>query len=709
LPPNAPHRVASIQIKCALCRAHVSLAKAVLHPVLAQQPLRLCWKCGDTVVDRLRQFTAPTPLGATLTSAVNVMRVEGDLFQDREGEARGPTVVAHAAEGERRAPADADAKAVDARDASRGAVEARQFVAVVEELLYMSPAASLAAKGVSDVLVRGEADSSRASCWRDLGIPIDMLAVVRAVLTRLGMTFENGKLSWPLDSIAVPPQAEVVCMVELALPRSAADRAAGTSAGARVWNETFPSAPWSRESVQAREVFGLVLGLIGVSLAPPRRSSGRHGEVMHLDPVSISTAMHSASDRAGDVELQALFDTPQLVVPRALTRARQCEAESRVMDDPTASDLCCCCGSTREPTLFPFRLVPCRTCPKHFCTLCLGVAFGIQEYQLACRAVPFECQQCRLAAKVLALTNVRGVVTGVAANSKVRRRQVGAAVDAGGAPPLPLLIVVPQIAVACSGLAKDGVGTEERRRLLSFALFCEAVNDSLLSQTSGRAAAADARSFCFSCKGRVCPPSPVPSAGGAVEEQGRPEGGVACAAVECRATVHRSCVPKDDSSSSAWQCALHECSVCAGTPTLAGSSSSVGDEICSPLPVLTQCRTCATSFCDAHLPDWKHIHVYGNGWIACPDCAPKLEAPKLSPRQLRAAAQAADQRDGKEPSKIAAYMLSEIERRGRRVDSYAALLRGLATRDDVGAVQFAQTLRKKKTHWQGRLTMGKMN
>jgi hypothetical protein len=109
-----------------------------------------------------------------------------------------------------------------------------------------------------------------------LDTPLEMISVMRLLYTRLGLCCEDGKPSWPRDSIEIPSEEELDWIIYTALPRTASDRMEGASAGVRAWNSTFPSTPWSADKLGPLEVIELVLGLVGISVAPSRRySAGR--------------------------------------------------------------------------------------------------------------------------------------------------------------------------------------------------------------------------------------------------------------------------------------------------------------------------------------------------------------------------------------------------------------------------------------------------
>jgi hypothetical protein len=679
--PVAPQSGGDMRIRCGLCRGQALRAKAVLHPVLTQQPFRLCWKCGEAVVERLRKFTTPTGCGLTSTNPVKIARVEGDLHHDQEEDAFVPRVIAHDTHGHPLPEPRELSKETDSEsEASRGTLEYRRFLAVVDEILYMSSPSDLIGKGVPEALVRRIRTSAAGATTTELDIPIEMLSIMRLMFARLGLCFDDGKLSWPLDGIEMPSEQDIGWIVDTALPRTVGDRARGVSAGVRVWNSTFPSTPWSTDKsdkLGSREIYGLLLGLVGISLAPPRRSSSRHAEIVHLDPVSISMAMHNAFDRAEDLEIQALFDSRQLVVPRALSRARQCESEAKLFCDPRTPGLCSCCGSLHDSVLFPFRLVACGSCSKSFCMLCLSIVFGVVEYDRACRNVPLKCQPCRMASKLLAVAEAHGVAsTGQRPSGKLPAANNASlcsrSLDSSPLT-LPLLVIASPLVAVCLGLRKEAADAvaNAKQKCLSFAVFCQFMNDKAIA--AGSTAVQSSENYmCIVCR------SSVPD-------------GVKCCVDGCDSVSHASCILADVSTD-AWRCGGHVCSVCIQVV----APSDTVDRETSTFP-LAKCRICMTAFCESHLPDMRDIHVYSEQYITCPECTAKLEAPKLSAGYLAAVAGDGADYGVTAVGTLLAYLRREVERRARRIESYASLLRGLIGGDDIGAVQFAQSLRKKKT------------
>lgn len=700
-------------VACGMCRSRTLWKYALSHPLLSLQSFRLCRKCGTCVYKRLRSLTAANTLGNATSAAVSIASVDHSGFQD-ENDEDGDGVVSvvvrdadgHTVEGSRTAAGENP----DAPDMSlsRSGKQALRLIASVEEFLFMSSPDDLAQGGIKDLRLGQDVSSrQRATELKQLEIPLEMLGIIRAIFVRIGVSFLDGKLSWPLDAIFLPSVIETVWMVETAVPRTLSDREGGTTAGVRAWNEAFPGNVWLRESVEPRSVFGLVLGLFGVALAPPRRSSGRRSEgVIVLDPLSISTAMHNAYDRCTDERLKKLLDSPQLVVPRALTRARQFELETKLLQDPAVSDSCCsCCGSVQNAVNFPFRLFACTSCPKQVCSLCLLNVFGMQGYVVTIRTGLFECQLCKMSKKLLAITeNCGSGPTGAANVSRIRRRLPTSGVSGkvrGGVrkPLIPLLVVAPSVYIACVRLKDD----ENRAKYQRLAAFCENLNDEYLAITPGARALPETASKCLVCKDLISTSSATSDAT-AIENEGSASDGLFCTVSGCATSVHASCtsVAKtvEPGENAPWCCGLHVCAVCEtpcddSTPESSGAglSSPLNPETVSACDVqLVRCRLCPRAYCEKHLPPWKDIHVYDENLIVCPDCAPLIEPPRLTPGQIEAFEKDSARHNAALPA-MKAFFAAEKKRRRSNVKRLCTDLQQFMESGAAGPIPFAKRVR----------------
>lgn len=681
-----------VKVRCGLCRNLRKLSNTVVHPLLSEESFRLCSSCGGVVLKRLQRFCKFNSLGLSTSSAVPCSKLGGEDLtceDDDDADNNLPSVLVHGYQPVREiAVGKQQAEYGKERLPSRTALAAQRLLSVADEMIYMSSASELVAKGLSLEFVERVKRAAGTSLAHELDIPSEALPLLCAVYSYLGLSFEKGKLCWPAEGIPIPTRDVVTPLIEMSVVRSTNDRAKRLSGGERVWNETFPGVPWSRETPGPREVFSLVLDLVGIALVPPRRSSGRRGEVMHLDNISVSIAMHNAYDLVGDVGLQALLDSPPLVIPRAIARARQFAIETRILDDPTSDQVCCCCGSARHEASFPFILFSCSGCSKHFCSLCLHMVFGADEFHRAVGS-SYNCRSCRLAQKIEALASARGAGNaGDVASSKSKQRGKEKCLSKKDdfCRPMPLLKVAKSLAAVCLGIGEISSSTKTMAAV-SFALKCERVN---LRQLGFNAAGASLQSlqspFCVQCEAPIywLPATQKVSSSG---EENRLQQAIFCSVKGCDSALHSACKANAVGNAGTWRCNGHVCKLCPEKVNLSPRN-------------LIRCRACTTCFCDEHLPPVKTVHLYSSKSIACPSCAVRLEYSALYPRQLT---EIAAKQGTQSFTVVDSIILKDLEfkqsrqKRARSGLSLKANLQKLVEDEDFGPAQLTDGVRQKRS------------
>jgi hypothetical protein len=345
--------------------------------------------------------------------------------------------------------------------------------------------------------------------WRDprswltvkaADLPLGMLAVMRAVYVRFGVTFQAGRISFPSGYLCLPSRSELFWLVESACPRTEEDYQMLQSAGARAWNATFPDMPFRAADLDVREVTVRMFALIGMYLCSDRSRSTCLPESFQLDQVSVQAALQNAFEVSDDA-IRHVFKVDGIRIPRALMRAKELEKFSKTLCDPGAS-LCGICGLATHLMSHPFSLSPCELCEKALCSLCICVIFGAHEIVNVMRkGSTYRCPCCRMEERILSLKQDRdGKQSDVGASRPAlprparrsrsyKRRETDV--------PLPPLIVSSQVSKVLHGLEPSD---SKRDFYTRFACYCDHTNRIEFGPRSNTTSPSSVK-FCLVCKG----------------------------------------------------------------------------------------------------------------------------------------------------------------------------------------------------------------
>lgn len=534
---------------------------------------------------------------------------------------------------------------VDGTSSEMSETQASTLAALAENMvLALAPSERISA-GVETAycaIVR-QGKEALVKRFQALSVPFDMLNVLRVALNALGVSFQEGKLVWPVDPVPAPSRDDAVSMVELAFPPTLSDLLSETSAGIRAWNSTFSATPWVGSELNAREIFDRLLSLVGVKLRPACHSSLRKkgkeacdvNNGFSIDANTVCKAMRMAGGKAVDCleqVFQAVERSAEEFGPN-LEHAQGVEVNGRCLFGPLRDDMCCLCGCLRDGEKFPFRFIDCESCNLQICSLCMVRVCGQTEYSNAVKDNFFRCTVCRLGDLSSAVAQgkpgplqharIREQLKNKVrpgAESKKSKKQNRPLVSS--APFMPLLVVSSTLVTKLLGVSGGRAMVEESE--VGFAKFCELGNERILTSQTATIdcppSAAD--HICLACK------MPVGVAKGARGGKGWERtddlnesfsaDSFYCASEGCHRVMHRDCLPQSKRGKrvrgkSTWSCPHHHCSVC-----------ELRDDT-----KLVRCRTCPVAFCNEHLPSTADVYVFSERLIACPECKPKLEPPSL--------------------------------------------------------------------------------
>jgi hypothetical protein len=716
----------SVQVKCCMCKRLAARKETAFHPVFPLLTLIVCMECHRISYGRFKNAKV-SPAELFLTSESGMVRWECDDVGGQQEKILGPAVVVHDPD-EARSLLPGRCDVASGYSISKGShsssvsvLRARRLVAIAKDMLFMLPPWELKRQGVRDDLI----GCNDARSWLTLsstGLPVDMLAVMRVVLVRAGLTFEAGRLRFLSSSVQLPSPSETIWLVERSCPRREEDHQACQSAGARAWNMTFPHSPWKRVDLDVRAVFVQIFALVGIYSSSQHRSLTRPWNTFHFDRVSVRTAFCNAYQEA-DVLLQDVFRVDDLVLPKSLTFARDFERFTKTMNDP-ATHLCCLCGLSPDAVIYPFTLMHCGGCVKRLCSLCLCTVFGVHEFILSMKSsASYRCPSCRLEGNVNDLllpdrqyddTSMRARLGANRARSTVlKSRKVKR-----DEPQLPPLVVSAIVSTTVQGLIPVHPKSEFYTR---FACFCEQLNWKSYSTEEMPRVSRDAL-FCVRCKETICLAEEsstdadnvdvglldtmsvdeidgknADAGGHAASDDGETENRKKlfrkCSMANCETVVHTKCLSDCtgvNETKRNWTCGVHQCASCQDVVK----------------PVVARCRCCTAAFCESHMPIFQSIHVYGSTAISCPACTPLLQQPTLSPKQLDYVNSSIRRNSpvSKKPA-TSRFMVLERLRRTRYIDTFANLH---CTIDDTepSLVEWGKILRSKNLKRHSKLSRG---
>lgn len=493
------------------------------------------------------------------------------------------------------------------------------LVALVEEIVQGLAPSVRKKGGVSEAfdLLRARGVEEVLKGIQQLGVPYDMLAVIRALLVEIELTFESGRVKWSSKVVELPCGEDACNLVMQAIPRSMDDVKSGSTAGERAWNTVFGDVEPVSAPLPSCRIFEKALGLLDIQLTHVDSCEGislRGGAPckvrLHID--GLNRAMHRAHDIPTAPALKRLFSA-------AASPARRARKVDRPFALDRSSAMCCVCTARHDADTFPLKFTPCQTCPRQFCSMCLCNVLGSTEYMRSLEDAAYVCLLCRFRNPRMGLPpngKARALPPARRKHGAVRKSKKGAQGSRELKLGLPLLLLSSNIR---QRLFRDG-GNRRPFADVRFAKLCETLNEDGLAESRGLSAA-PLEQICLGCK----------TGGGAQSEMvnGRKrrrldaEPLLQCGEKSCAVVMHEDCLRSTKGlkrkRGSGINCPRHKCSVC--------KSRGEGQ--------LVRCRTCPAAFCPVHMPLPCNVHIFSSRLIACADCRELLYVPQRSVGRMR--------------------------------------------------------------------------
>eukprot|EP00178_Gracilaria_changii_P019979 TRINITY_DN57_c1_g1_i1.p1 TRINITY_DN57_c1_g1~~TRINITY_DN57_c1_g1_i1.p1 ORF type:complete len:1532 (-),score=150.70 TRINITY_DN57_c1_g1_i1:6333-10928(-) len=506
------------------------------------------------------------------------------------------------------------------------------FVTVVENVVQAFPSTE---RENRDIVSIHECISSREPRQiqeraKFIQLPFQVVALLRVVLRKLGVTIQKNRLRWRMQPIRLPLKKDIVDLIDQAIPPSLEDLIAGSSPGQRVWSTVFPNTELGNYS-SAYDIVSDLLSLIGVRVNHLCKGNGAHCSETELcevqfDLLSVCATMHRAFVMVSGTLTEKLFKIWSPHLAKRFLRT----ADTRLANETLVGKLdglCSICASKKHEEEHPFTYYSCDNCGHEFCSLCISTVMGPSEFAFAC-AGSYKCLLCRVDSTLHGklLRNVGQhenlakpkITNGVGGQNCSRMK-----------PQLPMLLV-------CSNVRRRLLlfrRSEDDASIIGFAKFCEEANEHTCrtgpSSTDAHlptsafptreTAAFESRSGdykdrCFACK----LPLDIPGPRDGRENNNDDEPPVLrCVSENCGVAMHRECSPIEKgrrrrAGRPKWICPRHRCAKCAYRDDSR----------------LFKCRTCPLALCKDHMYKPCEVYVYSEKLFACVHCMKKLNPPR---------------------------------------------------------------------------------
>lgn len=512
------------------------------------------------------------------------------------------------------------------------------FVAVVEDMILVTKAAERHARRAEEAynVLKERTKQEILSQAKALPVPFEMVTVMRTLLSKLSVNVRGGKLQWPNGPVEVL-SSDGADLIRVAWPMTTEDMVHGESRGERAWRSVFGKDGELGDDTPSCVVLQKALGLLGIRISFPNKVCSHNRDkyskcLLQLDSISVDAAMLRAASFCKPTPMRAIF--AQHWNRKDALRAIEAEDIDKMCRSSLrkVTDACCICGRKHDEEKYPLRFTTCNDCSKQICSICLSSVIGSTEYVRACRG-KFRCLLCRFKGNRRVFPGKKkvkseNVMNGENSSSgegddddedgesrKYALRQVEEKVDS-----VAPMVLLSQRAVHELLMEHD---SETLSEAVGFGKVCELVNDKALN--GGRVGKRERfEHVCLSCKGmavdtRVSEVQKRTVSNAAPIAERAPNEAVLCSFESCGNAMHRGCLSKGEQTRrrgarSKWLCPHHKCVGC-----------DQRDDT-----KLIRCRTCPKAFCKEHVPLPSELYVYSEKLIACRDCQPRLDVPRVA-------------------------------------------------------------------------------
>ncbi|CAN8075267.1 unnamed protein product [Agarophyton chilense] len=572
----------ALALRCSLCADSVPASKATIHPRFSASNFFLCISCRKLVEFRLKA-EAPVHCESISDARKDVLR--------------------------------------------RTAL----FVMVTENIVQTFPPTERQSRDISGIhaCISSRTPLQLQERAKFTTHPFQIVALLRVVLRRLGVTIQKSRLRWRMQPIKLSPVHDIVEAIHQAIPLSLEDLVAGSTPAQRVWDTVFPNSKLETQ-LSAHEIVSKLLTLIGVRLHHLCEDnvnccSGAESCLVQFDLLSVCATMQRAFIMVSGTLTEKLFKVWNLHTTQRFLQA----ADARLAHGTLLGRLphvCSICAHRKHPEKRPFRYHSCVTCGHEICSLCMSNVMGPSEFASACTG-DYKCVLCRVDSTIHGRLLRSG---GQNCNVSKTKAPFGTAGPNASKmkPQLPMLHVCPSLRKRLLLSPSDEVSS-----IVGFSKFCEEANEyicragpsSIDAHTSSSAfptkdtaedsCTGDKKEWCFGCKQLIKMHSPGELRNGFIDDDGPMV--LRCVSENCGVVMHRDCSPVEKGrrrrgGRPKWSCPRHRCRKC-----------SYRDD-----SRLFKCRTCPLALCKDHMHKPSEVYIYSEKLFACIHCMKKLNPPR---------------------------------------------------------------------------------
>lgn len=380
-------------LRCALCSA--GRRPRVHHPYLPMRSLNVCVSCKQKVCARFEGHSKQ-PVAMDESHSRSERRTESSERSNGDSAPR--------PQSRNNAASAANLSCIEIHP------QVARLIVLVEKLLWQSSEDT--ELKVLRMRIRQDIRKGLYKSPTNLGVDDRLVIAAASVFPLINIALVNGRLSFPLDPVALPNASDLRERIEISY--------ANLMGPAEAWNKTFPHVLWE-SLLTSHSMFTQLLSLFGLKVMPEKRASRRRGDgTLMLERKSVVSVLEAAIASIPS-SLSSVIVSPD-VSARSHNLVQALALSKKFEQMPTVEEgrnRCACCGNHADKERYPFRFVQCTDCPRELCSVCLEQVFGAGELVRGLSGKKYRCPLCRVS-----LTAVCGARDEYSLQRKRERRQL---------------------------------------------------------------------------------------------------------------------------------------------------------------------------------------------------------------------------------------------------------------------------------------------